>query len=247
MFHSHCFDFSVWEMYGALLYGGKLVMVSQEDARDPFRYMELLKEHKVTVLNQTPTAFDSLKTACTQEDTILSDLRYVVFGGEALTPLKLKDWYANHPDVKLVEKKNGKRLLLFAKNTSSTPYMAFLRVSTDDYRRTSKRPILKEIPGNTQVLLKTMILLEGKTGEYDATFIINEVTTNLSIRKSKEFDLKISAAKIDKNVIIFTDTNCNLCVEGLKILKENAFSYEDFNLEINDLALQLLHPEIGDS
>ena len=57
MFHSSSFDFSVWEMYGALLYGGKLVIVSDLVAKETIKYLSLLKDEKVTVLNQTPTAF----------------------------------------------------------------------------------------------------------------------------------------------------------------------------------------------
>ncbi|MCK4260230.1 MAG: AMP-binding protein [Halanaerobiales bacterium] len=41
MFHSYCFDFSVWEMYGALLYGGKLVVIPKMIARNPLQYLEL--------------------------------------------------------------------------------------------------------------------------------------------------------------------------------------------------------------
>ena len=77
MFHSHCFDFSVWEMYGALLYGGKLVLVSPEDSRDPSKYLDILQEHKVTILNQTPTAFYSLDKVCEKKSVTLSDLSLI--------------------------------------------------------------------------------------------------------------------------------------------------------------------------
>ena len=88
-----------------------------------------------------------------------------------------------HPHVKLVEEKNGKRLELFAVNTDTIPYVVFLRVTTSDYRRTSKRPILKDIPKNSKELLKTLILLDGKEGLYDATFIVNEVAPSMNIQK----------------------------------------------------------------
>ncbi|WP_114905049.1 non-ribosomal peptide synthetase [Kordia sp. SMS9] len=102
MFHSHCFDFSVWEMYGALLFGGKVIIIPSLVARDPAQYLQILKEHKVRVLNQTPTAFNNLMEACDQKDITLNDLRYVIFGGEALVPFKLKTWKAQHPHVTLV-------------------------------------------------------------------------------------------------------------------------------------------------
>lgn len=57
MFHSVAFDFSVWEMYGALLYGGKLVLVPEDIAKSPKEFLELLRSEKVTILNQTPTFF----------------------------------------------------------------------------------------------------------------------------------------------------------------------------------------------
>ncbi len=102
LFHSPCFDFSVWEMYGALLYGGKLVLVPRTVAKDPGLTLRMLKQQTVTVLNQTPSAFYNL----TREDleTAASDLafRYVVFGGEALNPGKLLAWHEKYPAVKLI-------------------------------------------------------------------------------------------------------------------------------------------------
>jgi amino acid adenylation domain-containing protein len=102
MFHSPCFDFSVWEMYGALLYGGKLVIVSKQTARDPAAFLKILKAQQVSVLNQTPSAFYSLileELTSTKKDL---NLRYVIFGGEALKPAKLNEWYRRYPCTKLV-------------------------------------------------------------------------------------------------------------------------------------------------
>ncbi|MCK4259968.1 MAG: amino acid adenylation domain-containing protein, partial [Halanaerobiales bacterium] len=102
MFHSYCFDFSVWEMYGALLYGGKLVVIPKMIARNPSQYLELLKEKSVTILNQTPSAFYNLINEELQHQDSKLGLRYVIFGGEALNPLKLKDWKAKYPSTKLI-------------------------------------------------------------------------------------------------------------------------------------------------
>ncbi len=102
MFHSYCFDFSVWEMYGSLLYGGKLVVVAKSTARDPQRYLQLLKQEKVTVLNQTPTAFYGLIYEELNLPQKELGLRYVVFGGEALNPIMLKDWKEKYPGTKLI-------------------------------------------------------------------------------------------------------------------------------------------------
>ncbi|MBD0378727.1 non-ribosomal peptide synthetase [Paenibacillus sedimenti] len=102
LFHSFSFDFSVWEMYGALLYGGKCVVIPRIIAQNPKEFVQLLRQEKVTVLNQTPTAFYALiNEELQQEDSELS-IRYVIFGGEALNPMMLKPWRNKYPETKLI-------------------------------------------------------------------------------------------------------------------------------------------------
>ncbi|WP_146742976.1 non-ribosomal peptide synthetase, partial [Lonsdalea quercina] len=97
LFHSLSFDFSVWELWGALLHGGRLVVVAQETARTPAAFYQLLCEQGVTVLNQTPGAFRPLIAAQSEAPPSLSHaLRWVIFGGEALEPAMLAPWYAQN-------------------------------------------------------------------------------------------------------------------------------------------------------
>ncbi|WP_335932749.1 amino acid adenylation domain-containing protein [Streptomyces sp. PTD5-9] len=98
LFHSYAFDFSVWELWGALLYGGKVVVVPHLTSRDPAALLRLLAAERVTVLNQTPSAFYQLAAADREEPGHELALRHVVFGGEALELGRLDDWYARHPD-----------------------------------------------------------------------------------------------------------------------------------------------------
>uniref|UniRef100_UPI001EFA0991 amino acid adenylation domain-containing protein n=1 Tax=Bacillus wiedmannii TaxID=1890302 RepID=UPI001EFA0991 len=102
MFHSSSFDFSVWEMYGALLYGGKLVIVSDLVAKETIKYLSLLKDEKVTVLNQTPTAFYNLMKIELQYSSKDLCLRYIIFGGEALKPAMLDEWLKKYSETKLI-------------------------------------------------------------------------------------------------------------------------------------------------
>ncbi len=95
MFHSSAFDFSVWELWGPLLHGGTLVVVEPETARDPERMLDLLVRERVTVLNQTPSAFYPLIEADNRIRPELA-LRYVIFGGEALDLTRLALWYQRH-------------------------------------------------------------------------------------------------------------------------------------------------------
>lgn len=95
LFHSYVFDFSVWEMWGALFYGAALVIPSTEETRDPEAFYKLCQQQGVTVLNQTPTAFYSFINYAISTDITerLTQLRYVIFGGEALNLSQLRPWF----------------------------------------------------------------------------------------------------------------------------------------------------------
>ncbi|MEV4643216.1 amino acid adenylation domain-containing protein, partial [Actinoplanes sp. NPDC049548] len=99
VFHSFAFDFSVWELWGGLLSGGRVVVVPFATSRDPREFMTLLREQGVTVLNQTPSAFGQLAAVA---HTDLPRLRLVIFGGEALDVSRLSEWVQQHPRVRLV-------------------------------------------------------------------------------------------------------------------------------------------------
>ncbi|MCP4218963.1 MAG: amino acid adenylation domain-containing protein, partial [bacterium] len=102
MFHSFCFDFSVWEMYGSLLSGGKLIVISKETAKDTSQFRMILEEQDVSVLNQTPSAFYSLIREDLSQKNRALNIRYVIFGGEALAPAKLKRWAERYPVTRLI-------------------------------------------------------------------------------------------------------------------------------------------------
>ncbi|MDF5724715.1 MAG: amino acid adenylation domain-containing protein [Rhizonema sp. PD37] len=99
LFHSCAFDFSVWEIWGALFYGGHLIVVPHTVTRSPEEFYNLLCNEGVTVLNQTPSAFRQLIQAevvlCRESEV---NLRYVIFGGEALDLSSLEPWFERHSD-----------------------------------------------------------------------------------------------------------------------------------------------------
>ncbi|WP_319924892.1 non-ribosomal peptide synthetase, partial [Xenorhabdus littoralis] len=98
LYHTYTFDFSVWELWGALLYGGRLIIPTVECTKDFVRFSQLCSHQKVTVLNQTPGAFYAFINASLNMDAEFPYLRYVIFGGDKLNPVQLKPWWDNYGD-----------------------------------------------------------------------------------------------------------------------------------------------------
>jgi acyl-coenzyme A synthetase/AMP-(fatty) acid ligase/aryl carrier-like protein len=101
LFHAYAFDFSVWELWGALLHGGRVVIVPETTRRALDAFWALVGAEGVTVLNQTPSAFRQLMLVAQARPQRVA-LRTVIFGGEALTPSDLQTWQAQYPQTQLV-------------------------------------------------------------------------------------------------------------------------------------------------
>ncbi len=137
-----------------------------------------------------------------------------------------------HEFVILKEKTKGKRLELFAVNTNNISYDVFLRIETEDFRRSSTRPVLKTIPPNSEVRLITMVKLNGKEGIYNSTFIVNEITKELSIRKDHEnFEVKLDNALRNKKITIYTKDACDLCIETRQLLNSSNIPFTELSIE----------------
>ena len=136
LFHSYAFDFSVWEIWGALLYGGRLVIVPYLVTRSPEAFYELLCQEKVTILNQTPSAFRQLIQAEQGTENGLK-LRFVIFGGEALEINSLQPWFARHGDQQ-------PQLINMYGITETTVHVTYRPLKIADLQRTASvigRPI----------------------------------------------------------------------------------------------------------
>jgi amino acid adenylation domain-containing protein len=98
--HSFAFDFSVWELWGPLTTGGRAVVLTAAEARDPEALYRVLRDEAVTVLNQTPAAFKGLRQHATATGQDLSGLpvRTVILGGEAIDARDYRDWFGQPAD-----------------------------------------------------------------------------------------------------------------------------------------------------
>ncbi|WP_432409143.1 amino acid adenylation domain-containing protein [Wukongibacter sp. M2B1] len=157
MFHSYCFDFSVWEIFGALMTGGKLIVVPKEISRSPKEFGGLLEREKVTILNQTPTAFVNMLRVDKTFSKDYSNLRYIIFGGEALKPRVLREFKERYPDIKLIN------MYGITETTVHVTYKELLKEDIDS----KVSNIGKAIPGlRTYIMTKDQSLLPiGAIGE----------------------------------------------------------------------------------
>ena len=136
VFHSYSFDFSVWELFGALVYGSKAVVVAKDVARSFDEFHALLVREQVTVLNQTPSAFKQLMPlACERAKAGQGlALRYVVFGGEALEVASLKPWFEVFGD-------SQPRLINMYGITETTVHVTYRPITCEDLRQGATSPI----------------------------------------------------------------------------------------------------------
>ncbi|MBH8931264.1 pyoverdine non-ribosomal peptide synthetase PvdD [Pseudomonas aeruginosa] len=141
LFHSYAFDFSVWEIFGALLYGGRLVIVPQWVSRSPEDFYRLLCREGVTVLNQTPSAFKQLMAVACSADMATQQpaLRYVIFGGEALDLQSLRPWFQRFGD-------RQPQLVNMYGITETTVHVTYRPVSEADLEGSLVSPIGGTIP-----------------------------------------------------------------------------------------------------
>ncbi|TBV11413.1 non-ribosomal peptide synthase/polyketide synthase [Stutzerimonas kirkiae] len=145
VFHSYAFDFSVWELFGALMHGAKAVLVPKEVARSPEDFHALLLRERVTVLNQTPSAFKQLIPEAVEKAQALP-LRYVIFGGEALDVGSLEPWFEAFGDRR-------PQLVNMYGITETTVHVTYRPISFEDLNKEAISPIGEVIPDLSWYLL----------------------------------------------------------------------------------------------
>ncbi|CAG0937719.1 enterobactin synthetase component F [Thermoflexales bacterium] len=153
LFHSYAFDFSIWELWGAWRYGGRVIIVPYWVSRMPETFYELLANEQVTILNQTPSAFSQLilaeERAATQHPLAL---RSVIFGGEALALQSLRPWYSRHPLQK-------PQLVNMYGITETTVHVTYRPVELDDLENVPGSMIGRPIPDLQVYILDRLLQL----------------------------------------------------------------------------------------
>ena len=121
--HSYGFDFSTWEIWGALLNGASLYIPERIEVRDSFKFYDLLIKENISILNQTPKAFENI-ILVGESKPKLNGVRYLVFGGDKLNINKIAEWQTKNPKVKAVNMYGI---------TETTVHVTFKELGTDKY------------------------------------------------------------------------------------------------------------------
>ncbi|RZS43122.1 non-ribosomal peptide synthase protein (TIGR01720 family)/amino acid adenylation domain-containing protein [Herbihabitans rhizosphaerae] len=145
-FHSYSFDFAVWELWGALCHGGRLIIPDHGLTRSPVDFHRLVCERGVTVLNQTPSAFYQFAEADRQADRSPNSLRRIIFGGEALDLGRLRGWVERHGT-------GSPELVNMYGITETTVHVTHRVLGDDDFAESDVSPIGGPVPGLVTYLL----------------------------------------------------------------------------------------------
>lgn len=160
--HSFCFDFSVWEVYGALIYGAKVVIAQRETVQQPHAFLDLVEREGVTILNQTPAAFYAFAEAATKNaDLSRMNLRYVIFGGDRMEAKYLAPWVRKYPLEQT-------QLINMYGITETTVHVTFHRITRDEIEEGSGTSIIGHPLPETEVWVLNEYLKPvpiGVTGE----------------------------------------------------------------------------------
>lgn len=125
MFHSYIFDFSVWEMWGALIFGSRLLIPLHQKPINLNIFWNLCHKEQVTILNQTPVIFYEIINIATSNKYRLSHLKYIIFGGESLNTLLLKPWFELYSN-------NYPLLINMYGITETTVHATYKRITSQD-------------------------------------------------------------------------------------------------------------------
>ncbi|XP_055308628.1 uncharacterized protein LOC129572642, partial [Sitodiplosis mosellana] len=133
LFHSYSFDVSVWEIWGAFSNGSQLSIVPYEINRSTDEFHDWICGNGVTVLNQTPSAFKMLMRAMNMS-LRTNRLRYIIFAGEELDPMIVKEWYEKYAENQTV-------LVNMYGTTETTVHATYQRLETEENVHTVGRPL----------------------------------------------------------------------------------------------------------
>lgn len=235
-FHSITFDLSVWEIFGALTTGGKVVIIAEEARKDPRSISSLIVQEQITILHHVPSMFYLLANQFIDNAMDLSHVRIAIFGGEALNPKYLKEFQGVYPNVKLYNMYGI---------TETTVYTTFKLLEKADFEKDTSN-IGKTLPGAGVYLLneEAKLVPEGVMGEL---VVAGTGVTRGYLNKEVLTNEKFIQDPYHKDGLIYRSGDLGILLENGDIQyisrKDDQVKIRGYRIELQDIESNLVQYE----
>lgn len=234
LFHSYSFDFSVWEIFGSLLNGCKLIIPDEISIKSPEHLYNLVINKNITVLNQTPSAFNAFATqAIRNVYNYKLPLKYVIFGGEAINPQTIQNWIKHYPTYQT-------KLVNMYGITEGSIHVTYQQIEADTlYKHSFGTPIGKPLLGNYIVLLDSH-QLEVPPGFIGAMYICGKSVASGYINDANRTSERFLTFKSKPNLVFYNTGD--LAIKN----RDKTFSYvgrNDSQVKIRGYRIELKEVE----
>lgn len=133
--------------------------------------------------------------------------------------------------VTLIEDVQPKRTIISVKNNTNSNLNVFLKIDGVGYRRSSDRPIIKDIPANAQVEMITLIPLKNETSSYTHLLVVNDKEKNLTVEFEDDPELQDFVTLLDNDLVVFTKDECPRCDQMISLMQNEHTPFKVINID----------------
>ena len=149
----------------------------------------------------------------------------------------------NHSHIKIQDETKGKKVDLYAVNSSNTDYEVFLKINATGFRRIAENPVTKLVPANSKVKMSQLIKITNAESNYTFGMIVNEVGHDIE-KEEDIINFSFDESKTKTPVTIYIKDYCDLCAKTIKLFRDNNVVYTVLNIDEDYTYLSDLHKEL---
>ncbi|WP_452228164.1 glutaredoxin family protein [Lacinutrix sp. MEBiC02404] len=148
----------------------------------------------------------------------------------------------NHAHISIEKKEKGKRVDVYAVNSSSTDYEVFIKINAVGFRKSAENMVTKAVPAKSEVKMASLIRISDDS---NVTFgmIVNEIGHDTE-KVANAIDFTFDENKKNKPVIIFVKDYCSLCESTIKLFSDNNIIHTIYNIDEDKEYYQKIQQEL---
>ncbi|MBU2939498.1 glutaredoxin [Lacinutrix sp. C3R15] len=135
----------------------------------------------------------------------------------------------NHTYISIEKKESGKKVEVYAVNSSSTDYEVFLKINATGFRKIAENPITKIVPANSKIKMFTLLKI-SEENNISFGLIVNEIAHDQE-KLANAIDFTFEESKKNKPVILFIKDYCDLCENTIKLFRDNNIVHTIYNID----------------